>query len=321
MKRVFLGIDTSNYTTSIAAVDADGNVILNLKKLLPVPQGERGLRQSDAVFLHTKAIPELLRIAAQSLKATDDEVGFEAIGYSFAPRDVEGSYMPCFLVGESVAESISIGAGAPVYPFSHQSGHIMAALYSANALSLTDRSFAAFHVSGGTTELLMVKPDNEKIISVTKIGGTLDLSAGQLLDRVGVRMGYAFPAGKFVDEAALSYIGDIDRVRVNLNGMNCNLSGAENMANKIFEKYNDRARTCLFVLNYISQTVFEMASRLREEYPDIPLLFSGGVMSSKYIMKKLLTLNGFHASPEFASDNAAGCALLAREKHKRSCAS
>ena len=52
-----IGIDTSNYTTSIAYFDGtDGE---NCSRLLPVKQGELGLRQSDAVFAHTKCLPAL----------------------------------------------------------------------------------------------------------------------------------------------------------------------------------------------------------------------------------------------------------------------
>ena len=314
MKRIYLGVDTSNYTTSVAAADEDGNILLNLKKLLPVAHGERGLRQSDTVFLHTKAIPELLS-QAKGILGDDRGYSIEGVGYSSAPRDVEGSYMPCFLVGESVANSLSFASGASVYSFSHQAGHIMAALYSANAMHLCEDCFAAFHVSGGTTELLVVSPDENKIISVEKAGGTLDISAGQLIDRIGVKAGFDFPAGKYVDEAAMRYSGDADRVRVNVSGLDCNFSGAENQALRILEGSNDIDRTSKFVMEFVATTIRELSLGIRARYPEIPILYSGGVMSSEYIKRKLAPLNGFHAAPDYSSDNAAGCALLTLKKH------
>ena len=57
---LFVGFDTSNYTTSAAVCDADGEVLLNARTLLPVREGERGLRQSDAVFFHVRNLPDLL---------------------------------------------------------------------------------------------------------------------------------------------------------------------------------------------------------------------------------------------------------------------
>ena len=317
MKQAVLGIDTSNYTTSLAAVDFDGNVILNLKKLLPVAKGERGLRQSDAVFLHTKAIPELIELAKRFFESSGEDVRFEAVGYSFAPRDVDGSYMPCFLVGESVAKSVALGAGVPVYSFSHQAGHVMAALYSSETMSILNRGFAAFHVSGGTTELLLVEPDDDKILSVEKIGGTLDISAGQLVDRIGVMLGFDFPAGKYVDEAALSFTGELKGVQVRVTDLYSNFSGAENQAVKMQTEYNDSSRTAAFVLEFISQTLLKMSYQLREKKPGIPIVYSGGVMSSQYIKRQLSPVNGYYASPEFSSDNATGCALLTLEKHRR----
>ena len=225
--------------------------------------------------------------------------------------------MPCFLVGEAVARSVALGANAPVYRFSHQAGHIVAALYSSGGLELLNDRFAAFHVSGGTTALVLVSPDPGKIIAIEKTGGTVDLSAGQLADRVGIKMGFAFPAGKYLDENALSYSGETDPVRVKVKDMYCNLSGAENKATELFDKYGDAGRTSKYVMEFISQTVLKMSEQLRERYPAIPIVYSGGVMSSRYVKEKLRTIGGYHAEPEFSADNAAGCALLTREKHER----
>ena len=101
-----LGIDTSNYTTSCALLDTADMSVRSCKKLLPVKQGERGLRQSDAVFHHTKQLPELMK------QLFDKRYDLSAVGYSYAPRCAEGSYMPCFLVGENVAQAVSLACGA-----------------------------------------------------------------------------------------------------------------------------------------------------------------------------------------------------------------
>jgi N6-L-threonylcarbamoyladenine synthase len=318
MKRLFVGVDTSNYTTSAALAAEDGEILLNIKKLLPVAPGERGLRQSDAVFLHTKAAPDIIESLKSFIADYSPDAAVAAVGYSYAPRDAEGSYMPCFLVGKALGRSIAFGSGVPAFEFSHQAGHVMAALYSAGALSLADMEFAAFHVSGGTTELLKVRPDAERIFSIEKAGGTLDISAGQLIDRVGVRLGFGFPAGRFVDEAALSYDGERDGAKICVKGLDCNLSGAENAALKIYDKERDAARTSAFVLEFVSKTLMKLTSNLREGDPDVKILYSGGVMSSGYIKKKLSVPDSYFASAEFSSDNAAGTALLALEKYKRS---
>lgn len=317
MKRFVIGVDTSNYTTSAAAVLEDGTLLANVKHLLPVAAGERGLRQSDAVFAHVKAMPAILAELAGELRKDSEDIVPAAVGYSCAPREVEGSYMPCFLVGEAIARAAAADRKLPVFASSHQAGHIMAALYSASAMSLVEKRFAAFHVSGGTTELTLVTPDAQKIISVEKLGGTLDLNAGQLIDRIGVVMGETFPAGRVLDTLAMSFEGKIDTMPVRTDGFACNLSGAENKARAIYAQSGDRARTAAFVFDFVTRTLFCLSEKLRSDYPDIPIVYAGGVMSSQYMKKRLSQFGGYHAAPELSSDNAVGCALLALEKWKR----
>lgn len=310
----YLGIDTSNYTTSVAMCDPDGEIVVNLKKLLPVKPGERGLRQSDAVFAHTKNLPELMGELKRYLDGAPLAKNIAAVGYSSVPRDAEGSYMPCFLSGAAAAASVSAVLDCEQYHFSHQSGHIMAALYSSGATELIDSGehFAAFHVSGGTTELLSVLPRNGGF-SVELIGKTNDMNAGQAIDRTGVLMGLSFPCGREMEE--LCSLRDIPhmKTRISVNGSSCNLSGLENLAAKMYRETGDRSLTSAYCFDFIADTLYRMASNLRETHPDIPIVFAGGVMSNKRIASHLSGLGGVYFSePQFSADNAAGIALLCR---------
>ena len=177
-----LGFDTSNYTTSVAEFHGVGGE--NCSRLLDVKPGELGLRQSDALFAHVRRLPELVDALCGKLPA--DTV--RAVGASTRPRAVEGSYMPCFLAGESQARNLARFLDVPFYPFSHQQGHIAAALWSAGRMELMRQPHLAWHLSGGTTELLLVTPDG-KNVRAEKLGGTSDISAGQLIDRTGQLLG------------------------------------------------------------------------------------------------------------------------------------
>ena len=199
MRNVYLGIDTSNYTTSTAVLHETDKSVVQQKKLLPVKQGELGLRQSDAVFHHTQQIPDLLDALWK-----DDYVP-KAVGVSVKPRDAEGSYMPCFSVGAGIARAVAKTHGIPLYSFSHQSGHIGAALYGAGRLDLLSHPLIAFHVSGGTTEAVLVRPDKERIFTAEIVSCSLDLKGGQAVDRVGVMLGLSFPAGKELEQLALQW--------------------------------------------------------------------------------------------------------------------
>ncbi len=320
MTGLFLGLDTSNYTTSAALVNEAGEVLWNQKKLLPVKEGERGLRQSDAVFHHVKALTETAAGLRQVLAEYPGQL--TAIGVSKSPRDGEDSYMPCFLVGSGVGEMLSAAMGVPLYGFSHQAGHIMAAAHSAcggdEALlhPLLAQPFLAFHISGGTTDILLSQPDESKILTVARIGGTMDINAGQLIDRTGVRMGFGFPCGAAMDPLALAYSEKLPPVPKTVKGLDCNFSGLENKAEKLWEETHDQAFVSAWVLRAVADTVLALTKELQARYPGLPSLDAGGVMSSRTIGQRLSPYGRF-AQPAFSSDNAAGTALLAREAWRR----
>lgn len=302
---VYLGIDTSNYTTSAALYDTETRSIVQAKKLLPVKSGEKGLRQSDAVFHHTVQLPQILG------ELTFPGNGIEGIGVSVRPRNAEGSYMPCFLCGESAAQMLGQFGGVPVYRTSHQIGHILAALYSADALDLIHRSFLAFHVSGGTTDCVYCEPDEGELLRITHLAGSLDLKAGQAVDRVGVMLGLQFPCGPALEALAAQSSREF-RYRPTMKGMDCCLSGLENQcasALKEGEAPCDVAKRCLSAIADVLLRMTELALTGREV---CPVVYAGGVMSNKFIQGRLQHIPGaLFAQPQFSCDNAAGTAIYA----------
>ena len=321
---MILGIDTSNYTTSAALISREGGPLLNAKIPLPVREGARGLRQSDAVFHHVKGLPEAARQVGEVLRAHPDDP-VDAVGVSVSPRDAEGSYMPCFLAGVSAAEMTANALGVPLFRFSHQAGHVMAALTSACQNESADRDallaepFFAFHVSGGTTDLLLVKPGGSRIFEIEEIGGSKDINAGQAVDRAGVMMGFPFPAGPSLDSAALDALDagmKPVRAQVSVEGTRCNLSGLENRAAALWEETGDRAAVSLFVLDFIARTLEKMTKNAFERYGKLPVIYAGGVMSS-HTVRRTLAQYGMFADAVYSSDNAAGIAWLTQEAMRR----
>ncbi len=306
----YLGIDTSNYTTSVALIDDNLNII-QCKKLLPVKSGEKGIRQSDAVFHHTKQLPELIEELFQ--KVEEKPV---AIGVSTRPTTAEGSYMPCFLVGETVARSIGATMNIPVFKTSHQVGHVLAGAVSNNLSIIDAPSFIAFHVSGGTTDCLLCKPNPETLLDISLVAKSLDIKGGQAVDRVGVALGLDFPCGKELEKLALKSTKTF-KLKPTLKDGNCCLSGLENLCNKMIsngEPPEDVARYCL---EYVYQTVKAMTSYALNvnNFGDIPLLYVGGVMSNSIIKGKLSKdFNCYFAEPNLSCDNAVGVAVYALKK-------
>lgn len=303
MNKHSVGIDTSNYTTSAARYDGE-RVLENRKLLLPVKPGEKGLRQSDAVFHHVKQLPQVLEPILEMGPAG-------VVGVSITPRSEMGSYMPCFLVGKGFACTLGAAWGVGVKFFSHQQGHIAAALYSAGKLELLDRKFLAFHVSGGTTEALLVRPDPQGMPEVELVAQSLDLKAGQAVDRVGVMLGMGFPCGPELERAALAWDRPV-KARAYMKGRDCSLSGVENQCRKLWEEGHPReevARTCL---EMVLAALDAMCAGLLEDFGPLPVVFSGGVCSNSILRERLTEkYGGAFAAPEFSADNGAGAAILA----------
>ncbi len=293
-----IGFDTSNYTTSIAWFDGEKGV--NCSRLLPVKPGELGLRQSDAVFSHTKSLPGL----SGRLFSNAEEI--TAVGVSTRPRAVDGSYMPCFMVGYSHAKLLSDALGVPLFEVSHQQGHVAACLWSAGRLDLMDKPHLAWHLSGGTTELLLVEPDG-KNVKCTKIGGTTDISAGQLIDRTGVMLQLPFPAGKHVD-ALSKEAGNTDFFKVKCTGLEFSLSGVQNKVQQ-YAQTNSPAKTAAYALRCVCHAVKAATQNAQKQYPGLEVVFSGGVASNS--MLRRVMCDAIFSEPAYSTDNAMGVAVLA----------
>ncbi len=302
----YMGLDTSNYTTSVAAFDAATGALWQVKQLLPVKAGELGLRQNDAVFHHVKQLPALL----EQLFAESGTVAPDAFGVSDRPMEAEGSYMPCFLAGEGTARALAAAAAKPLYRFTHQQGHVMAALYGAERLPLRHKPFLAFHVSGGTTEALLVKPHAETIISCTSVARSLDLKAGQLIDRVGGLLGLPFPAGPALDK--LSQEADATRLpKPSMEGACCHLSGVENQCRRMIADGAQPSEAARFCLLSVESALIAMTEQLLAQYGDLPVVYAGGVMSNTLLRAALQErFNGIFAPPVYSADNAVGIAVL-----------
>ena len=300
---IAVGLDTSNYTTSIAWYD--GSVGRNSSKLLPVKQGELGLRQSDAVFAHIKSLPELSDRLFSDIGTSEMNV----IGVSTRPRAVAGSYMPCFMVGFSHARLLADAYKIPLIEVSHQQGHVAAALWSAGRMDLMDRPHLAWHLSGGTTELLLVEPEG-KNVWCSKIGGTSDISAGQLIDRTGQLLGLPFPSGKHLDALSKASVRS-DSFSVKCTESVFSLSGVQNKVQQYYESTQSPEETAAYALRCVAKAVYHATEQALLKYPGCEAVFSGGVASNSMLRAVMQPLNPVFAAPQYSTDNAMGVAVLA----------
>ena len=306
---LYLGIDTSNYTTSAALYNSQTGEITQQKKLLPVREGQLGLRQSDAVFHHTAQLHTLFEELVRGV----DTKQIAAVGVSSRPRPVSGSYMPCFTVGQNTAKILSAALKIPLCEFSHQEGHISAVLYSAKKTELFNRDFLAFHVSGGTTEAVLAKGLGSGF-ELELVAQTLDLNAGQAIDRVGLMLGLKFPCGPQLEQLALKNTEKLS-ARPTIKGCDCCLSGVENQCKKLISQGKSPEYVSAYCLEFIRKTLEKMTDALLEKHGELPLVYAGGVMSNSIIQNSFKKkYNAAFAEPVFSSDNAAGIAYLCYRK-------
>lgn len=300
---IYLGIDTSNYTTSVAAV---GDVFINERKIIDIKEGMRGIRQSDGVFVHLKELPCLFDRLSIDMKSVS------AIGVSTRPRNVEGSYMPVFLAGESFAKVIAKSLGVPIVEYSHQDGHIMAGILSQNAEELLEEPFLAVHLSGGTTEILECEyKDNH--FSAKIVGGTKDISAGQLIDRLGVALGMKFPCGKELDKLSLSCSQKPINLKTSVSDGYINFSGIETKLISLVST-EDAGLLAKTALAFVGKSLAEAINFQKPKN----VLFVGGVASNTMLreyFEKEIDAKTYFASKELSSDNAVGIAELCRRAY------
>ena len=310
---IYLGVDTSNNATSAALYDSAARTLLGHQKLmLPVAKGALGLRQSDAVFSHIKNLPAVF----EALFQVSGVRHIDAVGVSSRPRTLEGSYMPCFLAGVASATAVAASHGAPLYAFSHQQGHVMAALYGCGLAFEDELDFTAFHVSGGTTDGLYCALAGKEL-RIEQAATSLDLFAGQAVDRTGALLGFDFPSGPQLSALAETS-GSPQFMKPVLKGRDCCLSGLQNKCEKLFADGaapQDIARYCLLS---VGETVAAMCDRMLADRPQQPLVFAGGVLSSSVIRRQLSARfpSARFCEPAWLSaDNAAGIAVLASREN------
>ena len=305
-----LGIDTSCYTTSAALVSVEGELLGSARRLLTVGEGERGLQQSQGLFQHVKNLPDMIGQVMQGAPQIC------AVCASVRPRPAEESYMPVFRAGESQARAAAALLRVPFYPVSHQEGHVRAAMVDAGIDA--GRPFLALHLSGGTTEILLADQGR-----LTLLGGSLDLHAGQLVDRTGVRMGLGFPAGPALEKLAMQAAPQ-GLLGVSIKGTSCNLAGAENKIERWLARGEiSREQIAAEVFDFLCRTIERMIENACEATGARQALLAGGVASSTLLRgmlnarakKRRLNCRLYYAHPELSGDNAVGVALLGAERY------
>lgn len=306
--KLYIGVDTSCYTTSAACVSKTG-IVFEKRTMLSVPMGARGLRQSDACFQHVRNLPALTDAMFREI----ERQAVCGVAVSARPTDAASSYMPVFLAGRAAAAAMAGALDVPLIETSHQAGHVRAALIGNDALRTGGR-LLALHASGGTTDVLDVSLNGGRVGAIERIGGSGDLHAGQFVDRVGVRMGLPFPSGKFLEEIARKAVRRDVKLPAHVRGVECSFSGQETQAMRLKEQGVPDEEIAFGVYDCLARTLARLIDAARTAHGDVPALLSGGVSGSALLRELLAERTDaplYYAPQGLSSDNAAGAAMLA----------
>lgn len=309
---MFLGIDTSCYTTSVAIMAEDGALVADARRPLVVKAGGRGLAQSEMLYQHTRNLPEIF---AQALDAAGGRLQLEAVAASVQPRPLAESYMPAFLAGAGYARVLAMSHGVPFRQLSHQENHILAGVWSAGGPS-SDR-YLAVHVSGGTTEIIEVSVVGQRM-AVKLLGGSKDIAAGQLVDRVGVALGLDFPAGARLEELACLGHSSPARLPVSIDGLTVSFSGPESHAHRLLASGHAPAAVAAGVELCIAESLAKLINTASKVAGIHDFLMVGGVTANSFIRRHItecVAKDGvtrlYFPAREYSPDNAVGAAFFA----------
>ncbi|GGK19068.1 O-sialoglycoprotein endopeptidase [Caldalkalibacillus thermarum] len=314
-----LGIDTSHYRTSVCLVDDGYKIVAEQNPILPVKEGKLGLQQSQAVFEHLKQWPALLNKLGLS---QEDKRQIRAVGVSTAPRPVEDSYMPVFKAGEVLAETIAYFLSVPLFKTTHQEGHIAAGEFSVG--TRLPSPFIAVHFSGGTSEILHCER-TERGYKIKRAGGTLDLHAGQFVDRVGVKLGLPFPSGPHLEKLASEWERtgannrDFPVIPSYVKDGAFSFSGPATAALRLIEENRyEPGQIARAVEHTLFKTLEKALRHVITMFDCRHILIVGGVAANSYLRKKLkeklehraVGAQLYFAPPKYSTDNAFGVACL-----------
>ena len=308
----YIGVDTSNYTTSVSCVSTEG-IVFERRTMLSVPLGERGLRQSDAVFQHVRNLPPLI----QAMMDHVDRSAIVAVAVSAKPIDAEESYMPVFLAGKLAATTIASSLGVPLYETTHQAGHVRAAMLGQEE-KISENPFLAMHLSGGTTDLLLVHKEGGLLGKIERIGGSNDLHAGQFVDRVGVALGLSFPSGIPMEALARQAKAREIKLPSSIQELNCSFSGQETQCQRLIATYIDKKEIAFAVYDCMARTFAKLLNNAFVHTGCKTALLSGGVSGSlllRELLQDRLKAELLYAESGLSADNSVGTALLAMDRY------
>ncbi len=304
-----LAIETSCDETSMAIVK-NGKEVESLTILTQMDTHANfgGVVPEIASRMHTENITMVLDETLRKAHAKIEDL--DAIAVTYAP-----GLLGSLLVGVECAKTLSLVYKKPLIAVNHTMGHI----YANNIESDIVYPTLALIVSGGHTDLLILKSETE----MESLGSTIDDSIGEVYDKVARVLGMPYPGGPQIEKASLKGEDTYELPHpMQEEGYNFSFSGLKSYIINLV--HNERQRKNEIRINDLAKSfqivaVDELTRKVKYALQKTGIknfILAGGVSANKYLRSEMAKLCdemnvSFHVpNMIYCTDNAAmiGCA-------------
>ena len=313
-----LAFETSCDDTSVAIINSNFKVIVNLISSQTTHEDFGGVVPELASRLHLKNIMQLTQAALTNAELTFEDI--DAIAVSVNP-----GLIGALLIGVSFAKSLAYSLGKPLIAVNHMLGHIYA-----NRIENPDLKppYLALVVSGGHTELV----DFKSIDDFEIIGKTRDDAAGEAFDKISKLLELGYPGGPIIDKIAKKgnpKFHHFPRALNKKDNYDFSFSGFKTSVRNYLASKND---------DFIQEHIADIAASVQKAIVDSlvsktiafakkssaeTIIVAGGVSANSLLRKeisekgKTIGANVFFPALEYCMDNAAMIGAAAIEKYQR----
>lgn len=284
-----LGIESTAHTFG-AGVVKDGKILSNERDTYKPKQG--GIIPNEAAHHHYMLAPEIIRRSLEKANVSMDKIDIFAV--SQGP-----GLMPCLRVGYQISRFLSDKFNKKIIGVNHCIAHIEIARRSTGLMDPV-----MLYVSGGNTQVITY--ENGRYIV---FGETQDIGVGNMIDKIGRKMGIPFPAGPIIEDLAKKGKNYI-KLPYSIKGMDVSFSGMETFVSRLLNT-KKKEDLCFSIQETAFAMLIEASERAMAYCKKESLVITGGVAGNDRlnemgrIMCKERGAKFVRMEKEFSGDNGA----------------
>jgi N6-L-threonylcarbamoyladenine synthase len=313
---IILGIESSCDDTS-AAILKNETILSNIIATQDVHKLYGGVVPELASRAHQQNIVPVVDQALKSAGITFKEI--DAIAFTRGP-----GLLGSLVVGTSFSKAFSLALGIPMLDVNHMHGHVLAHFIDDEGKDKPEFPFICLTVSGGHTQIVLVKD----YLEMEVVGTTIDDAAGEAFDKTAKILGFPYPGGPLIDK--YSKEGDSSKFvfsKPNMEGYDFSFSGFKTSVLYFIQKQeklnldfikDNLADLCASIQKSIIDILFVKLIKASNDFGIKQIAIAGGVSANSGLRTELNRIGGlkkwntFIPKFEFCTDNAAMIAITGK---------